>query len=137
MADRHNAEDTYLPRYAADAPASARSRESVPRRHAGAAPAATPSAPSASDLLSSLERGAGRVRHDERGNAIWEWVKDTGRFCISSTSALLRRLEVPELKLEIEDERRVGSQASRDKGGGYDPYNQKTPVKPSKLPARK
>jgi hypothetical protein len=128
MADRHNAEDTYLPRYASDA--NARSHDAAPAHEAVPVP-------SAADLLSSLERGAGRVRHDERGNAIWEWVKDTGRFCISSTSALLRRLEVPELKLEIEDERRVGSQASRDKGGGYDPYNQKTPVKPSKLPARK
>jgi hypothetical protein len=134
MADRHNAEDSYLPRYAADAPASARSRDAVPDHEAM-------SAPSVSDLLSSLERGAGRVRHDERGNAIWEWVKETGRFCISSTSALLRRLDVPELKLEGEDELRVGGQASRDKGGGYDPYNRKTPAKTGKLtgklPARK
>jgi hypothetical protein len=137
MADRHDTEDTYLPRYAADAPASARPREAAPRRQLGSTPASTPPAPSAADLLSSLERGAGRVRHDERGNAIWEWVKETGRFCVSSTSVLLRRLEVPELKLEGEDELRAGSQASRDKGDGYDPYNQKMPAKPGKLPARK
>jgi hypothetical protein len=97
--------------------------------------AAKPAAPSASDLPSGRERGAGRIKHDERGNAVWDWLKETGRFCVESTSALLRRLEVPDLKVEGDDELRLENEG-RDKGGGYDPYNQKTPAKTGKLPGR-
>jgi hypothetical protein len=85
-------------------------------------------------------RAAGRVKHDERGNAVWDWLKETGRFCIESTSALLRRLEVPELRVEGHKEEglRLADENGRDEGGGYDPYNQKTPVrKVSKPPTRK
>jgi hypothetical protein len=88
------------------------------------------------DVPSSEDRGAGRIKHDERGNAVWDWLKETGRFCIESTSALLRRLEVPELKVEGEKDADLRLESDRDQGGGYDPYNQKTPVKPVK-PGRK
>jgi len=81
---------------------------------------------------SSEDRGAGRIKHDERGNAVWDWLKETGRFCVESTSALLRRLEVPELKVEGEKDEGLRLESDRDRGGGYDPYNQKTPVKPGK-----
>ena len=37
---------------------------------------------------------AGRIVHDARGNAVWNWVKDTGRAAIDSTSAMLKRLDV-------------------------------------------
>jgi hypothetical protein len=69
----------------------------------------------------------GRVVHDERGNAIWDWLRETGRIAIESTSRLLRRLEAPDLKVE-EDEKPKGLsiQQDRDPGGGYDPYNQTT-----------
>jgi hypothetical protein len=80
-------------------------------------------------------RTAGRVKHDERGNAVWDWLKETGRFCIESTSALLRRLEVPEMRVEgLKDESlRLEDEGGRDEGGGYDPYNQKTPTPVRKL----
>ncbi|MBS0379723.1 MAG: hypothetical protein JSS29_14680 [Proteobacteria bacterium] len=74
-----------------------------------AADAAGSSSPAARD------EPTGRVTHDERGNAVWEWFKN-------STSRLLRKLEAPELKTDL-----------RRRGGGYDPYNQgrisKTPRK--------
>jgi hypothetical protein len=65
---------------------------------------------------------AGRIVHDERGNAMWDWLAETGRTLIDSTSRLLRRLEVPELKVEEEAEPQLQLESDRDAGGGYDPY---------------
>ena len=78
---------------------------------------------------------SGRVRHDERGNAVWDWLKDTGRNAIEATSRLLRRLEVPHLEVEDKKDEELRIQSDRDPGGGYDPYNQST--KPSAGPPRK
>jgi hypothetical protein len=85
------------------------------------------------------DRGAGRIVHDERGNAVWNWVKETGRVCIDSTSALLKKLDFGDLKIEgqKDEELRIDDQAARDEGGGYDPYNQKTPLRKSKPPGKK
>lgn len=66
---------------------------------------------------------SGRVIHDERGNAIWDWIKETSRIAIDSTSRLLRRLEVPELKMEdTQAHHELSIESDRDAGGGYDPY---------------
>ena len=65
---------------------------------------------------------AGRVVHDERGNAVWDWVKDTARIAIDSTSRLLKKLEVPELKIEDTQKNELSIESERDPGGGYDPY---------------
>ncbi|HEY3784600.1 MAG TPA: hypothetical protein VGL55_04920 [Steroidobacteraceae bacterium] len=67
---------------------------------------------------------SGRVVHDERGNAVWDWLKHTSRIAIESTSRLLRKLEAPELKVEEEKDQELRLESDRDKGGGYDPYNQ-------------
>jgi hypothetical protein len=70
----------------------------------------------------------GRVVHDERGNAVWHWVKETSRVAIESTSRLLRKLEAPELKMENTKDEEVRIVPDPSAGGGYDPYNQ--PIKP-------
>jgi hypothetical protein len=64
--------------------------------------------------------------HDSRGNAVWDWLKESGRIAIESTSRLLRKLEISELKVEDkkDEELRLDSDSERDAGGGYDPYNQ-------------
>lgn len=67
---------------------------------------------------------SGRVRHDDRGNAVWDWLKDTGRNAIESTSRLLKKLELPQLKVEEKKDEELRIQSDRDPGGGYDPYNQ-------------
>jgi hypothetical protein len=76
----------------------------------------------------------GKVVHDERGNAVWDWLKQTGRIAIESTTRMLRRLETPELKVEQphEEELRIQPDAGTCSGGGYDPYNQ--PVKSRRTP---
>jgi len=61
---------------------------------------------------SNLKFPAGRVRHDDRGAAVWDWALDTGVIDALSSSALIRRLDVPDLKM----------QESPVLGGG-DPYN--------------
>ncbi len=72
--------------------------------------------------------------HDERGNAVWDWLKETSRIAIESTSRLLRKLEMPELKVEDPKDEELRIESDRDSGGGYDPYNQATP---SRKPGRK
>ncbi len=69
---------------------------------------------------------SGRVRHDERGNAVWDWLKDTGRNALEATSRLLKKLEAPDLEVEDkkDEELRIQPDRDRDPGGGYDPYNQ-------------
>jgi hypothetical protein len=78
------------------------------------------------------EKPAGRVEHDERGNAVWR--KGSG----DSTSTMLKKLEVPELKFEGQEEHRsvpltpkAGAPSAKpsspppaDSGGGYNPYDQ-------------
>lgn len=69
---------------------------------------------------------SGRVRHDERGMAVWDLAIATGEFSKLSATSALKKLDVGELK--IEETTRVAAlapdSAGRDKGGGFDPYNQ-------------
>ncbi len=85
---------------------------------AGAAPAAGPS---------------GKVRHDERGNAVWEFIAQTSRIFVGATSRLLKKLDAPELKVEDthDGELRIMPDSPKT-GGGYDPYNQVTKPKPGR-----
>jgi hypothetical protein len=73
------------------------------------------------------ERPSGRVRHDERGMAVWDWAVATGEFQRLSATSALKKLEVTELK--VEETARMGDlsleKSGRDKGGGFDPYNQR------------
>jgi hypothetical protein len=104
------------PRQSAAAPVSSPSKEA---RAGAASPSSR--APDARDQIPS-----GRVRHDDRGNAVWDWLKETGRNAIESTSRLLRKLELPQLEVEDKKDEELRIQSDRDPGGGYDPYNQST-----------
>jgi hypothetical protein len=86
-------------------------------------PAKTPQADAKPAPAAGESTGrAGRVVHDERGNAVWDWIKETSRIAIDSTSRLLKRLEVPELKIEEAPKNELTLESDRDAGGGYDPY---------------
>jgi hypothetical protein len=75
-----------------------------------------------------MERGgpSGRVRHDERGVAVWDWAVATGEFQTLSTTVALKKLEVADLKIEDHKPGEPKLEVSgRDKAGGFDPYNQR------------
>ena len=105
----------------ARAPASG---QGGPGRPAAPAPASRPGG----------DRSTGKVVHDDRGNAVWDWLKTTSRHAIENTTRLLRRLESPELKMEDAKDEELRIAPDPSSGGGYDPYNQAT--KPSR-PGRK
>jgi hypothetical protein len=103
----------------------------APATPAGAPkPAATAgrNPPTGATAPASKEGSRGRIVHDERGNAVWDWLKETGRIAIESTSRLLRKLEMPELKVEDKKDEGLRLESDRDSGGGYDPYNQGKPA---------
>lgn len=106
-----------------------------------AKPTSAPAGPAAPK--DARENSGGKVVHDSRGNAVWQWVKDTGRHAIESTSALLKKLEVPELKVEDHKEsNELRLEDEVDPGGGYNPYgssvgSRQAPPPPKNLPPRK
>jgi hypothetical protein len=103
-------------------------------------PDSSPSGNPASDKAAT-PGSSGRVVHDARGNAVWQWVKHTGRLALESTSALLKKLEVPELEVEEpEEDNELKLEDEVDAGGGYDPYGTRVGSKqppPPKTPPNK
>jgi len=113
------------------APARPASAQAPPETGSRSKPAAAMPGTSPGNANSSPPQSptkTGKVVHDERGNAVWDWLKQTGRNAIESTTRMLRRLEAPELKVEQthEEELRIEPDSGTCAGGGYDPYNQPT-----------
>jgi hypothetical protein len=73
---------------------------------------------SGASVGTSRDRG-GRVKHDSRGNAVWDWGVATGVFAGFKSTDLLNMLENPTLALEGERAVTVGG----DWAG--DPYNRR------------
>jgi hypothetical protein len=103
-----------------------------PASAAPAKPAAPAGAPAASPAAKPGTAGrSGRVVHDERGNAVWDFLATTSRIALEATSRLLKKLEAPELKIEDSKDEELRIMPEPGSGGsGYDPYNQAT--KPSR-----
>lgn len=68
---------------------------------------------------------SGRVRHDDRGNAIWEWAVTTGKFTAETSTQRLKRLDNPTLALADDAPTPVDVVARNPHGvaKGYSPYD--------------
>jgi hypothetical protein len=85
--------------------------------------AAKPAVPDSLDQPAG--RPSGRVRHDERGMAVWDWAVATGEFAALSATRAMKKLEISELSIEDAKPPELKLERSgRDKAGGFDPYNQ-------------
>ena len=97
----------------------------------GARPAPAPGRPPDTPAARTGGEGAtGKVVHDDRGNAVWDWLAQTSRLAVEATSRLLRKLEMPELKVEDAKDEELRIAPEPTTGGGYDPYNQATKPPP-------
>jgi hypothetical protein len=75
---------------------------------------------------------AGRVRHDERGMAVWDWAAAAGETAALSATNIMRKLEVTGLSIEQTHNSLKAMEAPADQKagqatGGNDPYNQHRP----------
>jgi hypothetical protein len=72
-----------------------------------------------------VDNTVGQVKHDDRGNAVWQWANDTARSAIASTSQLMRKLDLSNLSLDsgshrAQDDSVATGPEARARGG--DPY---------------
>jgi hypothetical protein len=60
----------------------------------------SPSTPGLETAASPGRTGGGKVTHDARGNAVWQWGVATGVFAVIKSTELLNMLDDPTLALE-------------------------------------
>jgi hypothetical protein len=82
-----------------------------------------PNAPSAKS--ESGDKSTGRVKFDERGNAVWEWQVTTGAFGLEVSTQRLQKLEHPALSIADDAPTPFETVRSNPLGTkkGYDPYD--------------
>jgi hypothetical protein len=81
---------------------------------------------------------AGRIVHDSRGNAVWNWNKGSDPSSTATTSKMLRKLDLANLQVEgaaqPEEAAPPEKEAAKKKRGsgygpGYNPYDRTAPVR--------
>ncbi len=71
------------------------------------------------------EKSTGRVKFDERGNAVWEWQLATGAFGAEVSTQRLQKLEHPALSIADDAPTPFETVRANPLGTkkGYDPYD--------------
>lgn len=71
------------------------------------------------------EKSTGRVKFDERGNAVWEWQVETGAFGVEVSTQRLQKLEHPALSIADDAPTPFETVRANPLGTkkGYDPYD--------------
>jgi hypothetical protein len=86
------------------------------------------------------KNNTGRVKFDERGNAIWEWAITTGSFGTDAASQRLKKLDSSQLSLADEAPPERSEIVKENPQGvvqGYSPYDSGHLVKESAPPRKK
>ena len=92
---------------------------------------AEPVIPGQDPTAAADSKPAGRIVHDDRGNALWKWAGDTAST--GTASGILKHLDPRDLKVvegQVSESGGSGGATrtrASDAGGGYDPYNQDSP----------
>lgn len=89
--------------------------------------------PSAPPAKAGAERKSGRVRFDERGQAVWEWAVQTGMFDRNASTQRIRALTEAPVNLQLDDTVTTPKPA-RAKPATGNPYERVTVAKPGNTP---
>jgi hypothetical protein len=79
----------------------------------------------APEANSAPKGSTGRVKFDDKGNAIWEWAVATGSYAREVTAERLQRLENPTLSIAEDAPTPFDTVRANPLGNkkGYDPYD--------------
>jgi hypothetical protein len=95
---------------------------------------------SAAQPTGVTRNNSGRVKFDDRGNAVWEWAVTTGSFATDVSTARLKKLENHTLSLADDALPPANGLVKPNPKGvvqGYSPYDSGLLAKTDRQPAKK
>jgi hypothetical protein len=95
---------------------------------------------SAAQPAGVTRNNSGRVKFDDRGNAVWEWAVSTGSFATDVSTARLKKLENDTLSLADDAPPPANNIVKPNPKGavqGYSPYDSGLLAKTDRQPAKK